>query len=49
MLSAFEYPHWLMVAGGILLAGDLSALYFKETKNRLPKDRPQTRVDFKEG
>jgi hypothetical protein len=31
MLSAMEYPHWLMVAGAVLVASGFVASYFSKT------------------
>jgi hypothetical protein len=36
MLSAMQYPHWLMVADAVLVCSDLSVLYFARQERTEP-------------
>src|SRR2546421_4481786 len=36
MLSALQYPHWLMVADAVLVCSDLSVLYFARQERTEP-------------
>jgi hypothetical protein len=48
MLSAFEYPHWLMVAGAILVVlGFLGFAFSQKNKNRGPNDEPEVKAEGK--
>jgi len=49
MLSAFGYPHWLMVAGGILLVGGFIGLVLQRNKEPTAEDRMKTPQDSEEG
>jgi hypothetical protein len=43
-LSAMEYPHWLMVAGAILVALGFIGLGFRQNRNVEPDDHEPTRM-----
>ena len=42
MLSAMEYPHWLMVAGAVLVVLGFVGFAFRQNRNAEPdKDNPK--------
>jgi hypothetical protein len=40
MLSAMQYPHWLMVAGAVLVVFGLIGFSFRQNKNVEPGHEP---------
>jgi hypothetical protein len=42
MLLAIEYPHWLMVAGAILIVGGFIGFVLQRNKNPTVEDRLKT-------
>jgi len=40
MLSAMEYPHWLMVAGAVLVVAGFIGLAFRQNRTVEPDHQP---------
>ena len=38
-VSAMEYPHWLMIAGAVMVGSDLSGLRLAGNSSNLKPDR----------
>jgi hypothetical protein len=41
MLSAMEYPHWLMVAGAVLVVAGFIGLAFRQNRTVEPDHEPR--------
>jgi hypothetical protein len=49
-LSAMEYPHWLMVAGAVLVALGFIGFAFRQNRNgpvKMPSRAPETQAKGK--
>ena len=44
MFSGSEYPHWMMVAGGILVVLGFIGLAFHQNRNADPRESPAEEV-----
>jgi hypothetical protein len=40
MLSTMEYPHWLMVAGAVLVVLGFIGFAFRQNRNAKPDQKP---------
>ncbi len=41
MLSAMQYPHWLMVAGAVLVVLGFIGFAFRQNRNNEPDNEPR--------
>jgi hypothetical protein len=49
VLSGMQYPHWLMVAGAVLVVLGFVGFAFRQNRNVEPGDKPtQTETNGKE-